>query len=246
MQNITLAKQSIENFSIDEGEYSDDAQTMQIHGNGQVFVRGEEVLVKANINFGETNGCKVFIGRNVKGNFSATFKGNDSLLFIGNGCRLNRLEIRSFQENDFIAIGNQVTTASTNTWISGNGAGNAKPAIIIGDDCMFSYDVVIRNSDAHPIFNISNDEQINQPKGIVHIEPHVWIGEQVSILKSVKIGACSIISLGAIVTKDVPRFSVASGVPAVSKIKTDIYWARNENEQAKTRAKYFLNKFKDS
>lgn len=246
MSHITLAKQSIQNFSIDESEYSGDSNSLHIRGNGQVFVREGEVSAKVNINFKNTTGCKVFIGRNLKGNFSIFFNGNDSILYIGNGCNLQNVQIRSFQNNDFIAVGNEVTTTSTNTWISGNGAGNANPAIIIGDDCMFSYDVVIRNSDAHPIFNISNDEQVNEPKGVVHIEPHVWIGEQVSILKSVKIGACSIIALGAIVTKDAPRFSVSSGVPAVSKVKSDIYWARSQNENARNRAKYFFNKYKNS
>lgn len=245
MSHIELAKSSIKDFSINKNEYLSNFENIDVIGNGGVFVR-EEGFAKIKINFGNTQGCKVFIGRNVKGNFRVNFTGNDSLLYIGNGCNLSNVEIRSFQHNDFIAVGNQVTTTSTNVWISGNGAGRANPAIIIGDDCMFSYDVVIRNSDAHPIFNISNDEQINEPQGVVHIEPHVWIGEQVSILKSVTIGACSIISLGAIVTKDIPRFSVASGVPAVAKIKPDIYWARSGNDQAKNRAKYFLNKYKNS
>ncbi|WP_444930971.1 acyltransferase [Microbulbifer sp. SSSA002] len=242
--HLELAKKSIQDFSIDESDYSGHPDNLNVHGNGQVFVREGGVSAKVNINFGDTNGCRVFIGRNVKGIFSVFFKGDNSFLYIGNGCDLRNVQIRSFQDNDFIAVGNRVSTTSTNTWISGNGAGNANPAIIIGDDCMFSYDIVIRSSDAHPIFDISSDQQVNEPKGIVHIEPHVWIGEQVSILKSVNIGACSIISLGAIVTKDVPRFSIASGVPAVSKVKPNIYWARNQTEQAKNRAKYFFNKYK--
>jgi len=132
----------------------------------------------------------------VKGDISVFFKGNDSLLYIGNGCNLSKVQIRSRQKNDFIAIGNQVTTTSTNVWISGNGAGKANPAIIIGDDCMFSYDVVIRNSD--------------------------------------------------VITKDIPRFSIASGVPAVAKFKPDIYWARRDSEQAKSEAKSFIKKYSNS
>ena len=168
------------------------------------------------------------------------------MLYLGNNCNLRQLKIRSFQSDDFIAVGNRVTTAMTNVWISGNGAGTAKPAIIIGDDCMFSYDIVIRNSDGHPIFNLETEEQVNEPKGIVHIEPHVWVSEKVSILKSVKIGACSILAFGCIVTKDIPRFSIVSGVPAKAKIKPDIFWSRNTGSHAKARAKYFVNKYKNS
>lgn len=136
---------------------------------------------------------------------------------------LNNLQVRSFQSGDFVAIGNWVTTTAKNVWISGNGAGSAKPAIIIGDDCMFSYDIVIRNPDAHPVFDVESGEQVNEPSGIVHVEPHVWVGEQVSILKSVTVGACSILSLGCVVTKDVPRFSIARGIPASASVRRDIF-----------------------
>ena len=75
--------------------------------------------------------------------------------------------------NDFIAIGNGVTTTEKNVWISGNGAGQKNPSIIIGDDCMFAYDIVIRNSDAHPIFSLNDGNQVNEPKKSIQIEPHV-------------------------------------------------------------------------
>ncbi len=244
MTHLELAKKSIETFSTNEDEYTGSIKGVITSGDGEVFLREGCVQATIKIHFSNTKGCKVFIGRNVKGNFELFLKGNDSLIYIGNGCDLRNLEIRSFQSNDFIAVGNHVTTNSTNVWISGIGAGQAKPAIIIGDDCMFSYDIVIRNTDAHPIYSSFTDKQINEPKGIVHIEPHVWIGEQVSILKSVTVGACSILSLGCIVTKDVPRFSVASGVPAIAKAKPDIFWARAEHEQAKNRARHFTNKYK--
>jgi acetyltransferase-like isoleucine patch superfamily enzyme len=265
MSHIKLAKSSIENFSLKEDNYltSFGINGVKANGNGKIFIRksdenGMNILTKVkeigkwllgrkrkiHVDFGSTKGCRVFLGTNVKGNFTVFFRGNNSLLYIGSDCSLNNVQFRSFQNEDFIAIGNQVTTTSTNVWISGNGAGKANPAIIIGDDCMFSYDVVIRNSDAHPICSVSTGEQVNEPKGVVHIEPHVWIGEGASILKSVTVGACSILSLGSIITKDVPRFSIASGVPATSRIKSDIYWARGNSLQAKDRAMHFVNKYK--
>lgn len=241
---LKKAIESIEGFTLDEGmfiplEHSEDAV---VSGVGAIFVRGE-VSAKIKINFRETENCKVFIGHNVRGNITVKFHGDNSLLFIGNNCRLNQLQIKSFQNNDFIAVGNGVTTTAKNVWISGNGSGSAQPAIIIGDDCMFAYDVVIRNSDAHPIYNYNTDEQVNKPKDIVHIEPHVWIGEQVSILKSVTVGACSIIGLGSVVTKSAPRFSILNGVPAKAQIKKDIYWSRSDSDQARARAKYFVYRY---
>lgn len=51
------------------------------------------------------------------------------------------------------------------------------------------------------------------PKPIV-IEDDVWIAGRVSILAGVTVGKGSVIAAGAVVTKDVPPYSVMAGVPA--------------------------------
>ena len=51
-------------------------------------------------------------------------------------------------------------------------------------------------------------------KGPVIIEDNVWIGDKVSIMPNVKIGKSSIIAANSVVTKDIPPFSIAAGVPA--------------------------------
>lgn len=51
-------------------------------------------------------------------------------------------------------------------------------------------------------------------KGEVIIDDNVWIGEKASILPGVHIGEGAIIGAGAVVTKDVPPFSVVVGNPA--------------------------------
>ena len=48
----------------------------------------------------------------------------------------------------------------------------------------------------------------------VFIGDDVWIGDKVLILPGVKIGTGCIIAAGAVVTKDIPDYSVAAGVPA--------------------------------
>lgn len=55
-------------------------------------------------------------------------------------------------------------------------------------------------------------------KGPIVIEDDVLIGDNVCILPGVKIGKSSIIGAGAVVTKDVPSFSIAKGVPATSRL----------------------------
>ena len=51
-------------------------------------------------------------------------------------------------------------------------------------------------------------------KGGVTIGNNVWIGDKVAILSGVKIGEGAIIAANAVVTKDVPPYSVVGGIPA--------------------------------
>ena len=46
------------------------------------------------------------------------------------------------------------------------------------------------------------------------IEDDVWIGGRVNVVAGVRIGRGSVIGAGAVVTKDIPPYSVAVGVPA--------------------------------
>lgn len=50
------------------------------------------------------------------------------------------------------------------------------------------------------------------------IEDDVWIGVGATILPGVKVGECSVIAAGAVVTEDVPSYTIVGGVPA-KKIK---------------------------
>lgn len=56
-------------------------------------------------------------------------------------------------------------------------------------------------------------EQASTYKGIV-IEDDCWLGTGVKVLDGVTIGQGSVIGAGAVVTKDIPPYSIAVGVPA--------------------------------
>jgi len=55
------------------------------------------------------------------------------------------------------------------------------------------------------------DERIAK---IVNIGNDVWIGSNVNIIEGLNIGNGSVLAAGAVVTKDVPPYSVVGGVPA--------------------------------
>lgn len=46
------------------------------------------------------------------------------------------------------------------------------------------------------------------------IEDDVWVGSGAIILKGVTVGRGSVIAAGAVVTRDIPPYSIAGGVPA--------------------------------
>jgi acetyltransferase-like isoleucine patch superfamily enzyme len=67
------------------------------------------------------------------------------------------------------------------------------------------------SSVTHPEEVASRKELIKSP---VIIEEDCWLGTGAIVLPGVRIGKGSIVAAGAVVTKDIPPFSVAIGVPA--------------------------------
>lgn len=65
----------------------------------------------------------------------------------------------------------------------------------------------------------------------VHIGDDVWIGGHATILPGVTIGNGAVVAAGAVVTKDVPPYTVVAGVPArvVKQIENDLDgWVEGE------------------
>ncbi len=86
--------------------------------------------------------------------------------------------------------------------------------LTIGDYVMMARDSCIY-SGGHRFDDISIP-MINQgyEKQPTIIEDDVWIGAKAIILPGVTVGHGSIVAAGAVVTKDVPKYSVVAGVPA--------------------------------
>lgn len=248
-RNISAFSMSVDDFTLYNSSEQTDRQTaclgvVRIVGSGALYVKqGIGKGVKLTINFNKTNNCRVFIGAGLKGVVTVEFKNNDSVVYIGNNCNFKELKIISHQLYDFVAVGNKVSCGTNCYLLSGNGAGTSKPYIVLGDDCMLSMNVTIRNTDAHPIFNYETGKQVNMPETGVVVEPHVWIGQNVSILKSVTIGACSVIGLGSIVTKSMDRFSMIKGIPAKGSVQKDLFWSRSRSAPAVKLARYYHDKY---
>lgn len=87
--------------------------------------------------------------------------------------------------------------------------------ITIGRDVMMGPEVIIYTS-GHKFdrTDISMMDQGFTETKPVTIGNDVWLGRRVIIMPGVTIGDGSIIGAGAVVTKDIPAYSVAGGVPA--------------------------------
>jgi lipopolysaccharide O-acetyltransferase len=93
--------------------------------------------------------------------------------------------------------------------------------VSIGDNVLIASRVFISDHN-HGCYSTpglhSKPEEIPKNRPLVAkpilIESNVWIGEGVFILPGVKIGFGSIVAAGSVVTKDIPRSSIAAGNPA--------------------------------
>ena len=90
--------------------------------------------------------------------------------------------------------------------------------VTIGSKVMFGPDVLLIGGDHNSsvvgkyMFDVKNKRpEDDQP---ITIETDVWIGARVTILKGVRIGTGSIVAAGAVVSKSVPDYSIAAGIPA--------------------------------
>lgn len=91
-------------------------------------------------------------------------------------------------------------------------------SVEIGDNVMLASKVYITdhfhgNAEPESLF-IPPSERVLFSKGPVVIEEDAWIGEAVVIMPNVRIGKGAVVGANAVVTRDVPRYSIVAGVPA--------------------------------
>lgn len=115
----------------------------------------------------------------------------------------------NFSYNPSIVIGNNVSF-NYNCHI---GAINR---ISIGDNVLVGSNVLITDHGhgSSEDIDIPPSKRPLYSKGPIVIEENVWIGECVAILPGVTVGRNSIIGANAVVTKDIPPYSIVGGNPA--------------------------------
>lgn len=187
-----------------------------------VNVGDSAILCKTNFNVnGKDN--KLLIGNNLenKGDFAVSMTGDNNKTKFGNDIEIVahaffNMGIKS--KNRYIEVGDFTSFYKTDVQNY-----DQDSSLIIGKDCMFSYDTTINNNDGHAIFQ--NGKLINQAK-TCKIGDHVWVGWSAVIMKNCVIPNGTIIARNALVCKRFKKQNtIIAGIPA-KIVKENIEWSR--------------------
>ncbi len=131
-------------------------------------------------------------------------------IVVGNNVMMARGIILGCKDGN-IEIGNDVGVGAYST-IHAIGRSNVR----IGNNVVIAaYTYLVGGSHYHfDRIDIPISQQGLDLKGGIKIEDNVWIGARATVLDGVTIGHDAIIGTGAVVTKDVPAYAIAVGVPA--------------------------------
>lgn len=143
------------------------------------------------------------------------FCGNNSLIYLRTAC--HRLRILIF--NDSVCHCGQYNCYSEPLKI----ILSEQKHCYIGDSCLFSFGIVIRNADPHLIYDCEKGKRINFSKS-VFVGDHVWVGQYASLLKNTRIDSGSIVGANSVIAgKKIPHNTIWAGNPS-KQIKNGVFW----------------------
>lgn len=131
---------------------------------------------------------------------------NDGDLFIGDDVMLRSIYIPV----ELATEPGAVLTIGDGCYLNSGVSIGATRSIVLGKRVRVGPLVMIVDSDFHDLYQRSR----RPPSRPVVIEDDVWITAKVTILPGVRIGRGSVVGASAVVTHDVPPFTVVAGVPA--------------------------------
>jgi len=108
-----------------------------------------------------------------------------------------------------VSVGDRTTIESATCITYNSGA-----VVEIGSDCMFSYGIMLYQTDGHPVLECATGKVVNRV-GTMHIGNHVWVGGRAVILKNTSIPDDCIVGFGSVVSGRFGRsHSAIAGNPA--------------------------------
>ena len=149
-------------------------------------------------------------------------------IFIDKGCFLYKCRVRVASNSKYIKIGAQTRIENnaflnahsgyidvgSNRFIGPNTVIQGYGGVTIGNNVLIAGNSFISSSN-HVYENVTKERFLKDEAGkYTAINDNTWIGSNVTIVAGVQIGEGCVIGAGSVVTKNIPDFSVAVGVPA--------------------------------
>jgi carbonic anhydrase/acetyltransferase-like protein (isoleucine patch superfamily) len=117
--------------------------------------------------------------------------------------------------------GRRATSVWSKVELEGDGS-----YLVVGDDCMFSAGIWIRNHDMHTVFDAATGTVLNDRPTNIVFEQHVWAAFESMILGANRVGYGSIIGARSIVKDVVAPKTLVAGIPA-RLIRNGVSWDRS-------------------
>jgi acetyltransferase-like isoleucine patch superfamily enzyme len=94
--------------------------------------------------------------------------------------------------------------------------------IRFGDDCLLSWDILVMDTDEHPLYNEEN-ERINPDKPII-VGNHVWMGCKCVLLKGAEVPDNTVLAAGTLLKSSFAGENQVIGGNPPSIVKRDVRW----------------------
>ena len=94
--------------------------------------------------------------------------------------------------------------------------------IRFGDDCLLSWDILVMDTDEHPLYN-KEDERINPDKAII-VGNHVWIGCKCVLLKGAEVPDNTVVAAGTMLKSAFAGNDQVIGGEPPTILKRDTRW----------------------
>lgn len=191
----------------------------------------------SNLNFDKDN-CIAYFGPDTNGQLTIRFMGNNSLSYVCGKVRFARTVIL-LGSDSILFIGRGCT-------FGGNDQCHLRETknIIIGTDCMFSWNVLLRNGAGHAIYDKNTKSRISKAESII-IGDHVWINMDSKIFKDVQIESGSIIGAESFLSgTKVSQNCIVAGAPA-KVVREEVLWTRGGPGNARFDALTSFDNYKE-
>ena len=157
----------------------------------------------------------------VLNNVSFNLYGDHHRIIIGKNVHFNeRGSIWAEDNNCLISIGEDSTFEGVHMSATEPGS-----RLIIGQDCMFSYDIDLRTGDSHTILDREQGARVNYAKDIVFGD-HIWVASHCIFTKGSAVGSHSIVGTGSLINKAFEDTHVLLAGRPAKIMKRDVEWLR--------------------